>query len=78
MERQIDRPIPRPSGLLVVNGSKIDSIGVAAMPVPLSSTSTTTRKGLPACVRTVRRRVAPGPISRMALNALSMRFRTTC
>jgi len=36
MERQIDRPIPNPSGLLVMKGSKIDSSLSAAIPVPLS------------------------------------------
>jgi len=36
MERQIDRPNPSPSGLLVVKGSKIDSSFSAAIPVPLS------------------------------------------
>src|SRR5688572_8933427 len=36
MERQIDRPIPSPSGLLVTNGSKIDSSLSGAIPLPLS------------------------------------------
>ena len=36
MERQIERPIPSPSGLLVTKGSKIDSSLSAAIPVPLS------------------------------------------
>ena len=36
MERQIERPIPSPSGLLVMKGSKIDSSFSAAIPVPLS------------------------------------------
>ena len=36
MERQIERPIPSPSGLLVMKGSKIDSSFSAAIPEPLS------------------------------------------
>jgi len=36
MERQIDRPIPSASGLLVMKGSKIDSSFSAAMPVVLN------------------------------------------
>ena len=36
MERQIERPIPSPSGLLVMKGSKIDSSFSGAIPVPLS------------------------------------------
>ena len=34
MERQIERPMPSPSGLLVTKGSKIDSSLSAAIPVP--------------------------------------------
>jgi hypothetical protein len=36
MERQIERPIPSPSGLLVMKGSKIASSCSAAIPVLLS------------------------------------------
>ena len=39
MERQIERPIPRPSDLVVMNGSKIDSSLSGAIPVPTSCTS---------------------------------------
>ena len=34
MERQIERPSPSPSGVLVINGSKTDSSFSAAIPVP--------------------------------------------
>ena len=61
MERQIERPIPSPSGLLVMKGSKMASSLSGGIPVPLSCTSTSTFDPSIEFVRTISCRAPLSP-----------------
>ena len=60
MERQSERPMPSPSGLLVTKGSKIASSFSSTIPTPLSWTSMSTFDSSSDFARTISRR---GPSS---------------
>src|SRR4030095_1161245 len=73
MVRQMAKPMPMPSGLVVKKGSYNRSAAGLATPVPVSSKATS---AIPSSVRDVRTRISRGclPASRMASTAFCMRF----
>src|SRR3954470_16869733 len=75
IDRQMERPSPRPSRLVVTNGSKIDDSATEGIPLPQSRTSM--RASSSCLVETVSTRSAGG-VPLIASHAFTIRFRSTC
>ncbi|MNR01013.1 hypothetical protein D3C85_1168050 [compost metagenome] len=76
MERQIDRPMPMPSALVVKNALNSRSASSGAMPLPASRTVTCTWRDSASAVLTQSLRGRPAPS--IACTAFISRLISTC